>query len=328
MTVTETQTRQKHPLVNGKPIHFRWLQMLLWSVAVAACAAALVAGMYFNILEVAWRIMIGPVHLHIFYLKHGWDDLVHNPSWTYFRHGYRNDGEPALATIIVLSFLAKPKMWSKKCGPIRLALSPLLLVAAAFVLITGAVWLQYFGLPDAWAHIAAAVGHRGYHAPLNATEMKLGAVLETVLFGFIIGRVLHIIWQPVGAHIQGAFVDRAVDRYWKKGGGTLPAAIRYPLLPPVVRERFAEIVAEDQASGEAATMMKQHHTPAKRGVLHGVMRVLYVVGMILVAYFVVTGFIAHFWIGTGHSFPYLAPAAHTAHTVAHTALRLFTFIIH
>lgn len=120
-------------------------------------------------------------------------------------------------------------------------------------------------------------------------ETHVWAVAVTVALGAAIGLVVHRLWAPCGATIQGYYVDKAVDRAIRSGH--VPAWVRYPIAPPMLRERFAWILQNDPGVSE--------HSPASKGVIW--------IASLLAAYFVVTGFIAHFWIGTGHTFPYLAP---------------------
>jgi hypothetical protein len=209
--MSTTVAKPKHPLINGKPIRFRFFQQyVVWLVIVAVLGSALVAGGYFNLLEVNW---------HLFYLKHWWDGgmgVFHSASWFLYRHGYRNDGEPAVAIMLISSFIASPKYWGRRVGRIRLVVTPFVLVIVAVALITGAIWLQYFGLPNMWHAILGSDRVHLFHP-------KYWAIAETLIFGFLIGRVLHPIWGPVGAHIQGFYVNRSLMRHQ---GGSLPLWVR------------------------------------------------------------------------------------------------------
>lgn len=271
----------KHIKVNGHYIHLRKVQMIVWGLIIGLCAAAAVAGGYLNWLEVNWHVHIGLVAFQIFYLKHWWDGgmgFIHSASWFLYRHGVRDLGEPAAAVMVVKTAMAKPKYWRKTLGPVALVARVFMLLVVALTLILGGVWLLDFGLPQL-GHIL----HWSHHIPQPA------AAWETFVLGLAIGFPLHRIWAPAGATIQGALVDRSVDR--AKLTGRTPLWYRLPLAPPVIRERFAWIWDHD--------IKIEEHGKASKWLVLGFCAV--------VAYFVVTGFIAHYWIGTGHNFPYLAP---------------------
>jgi hypothetical protein len=299
--------KKEHPLVNGHKIHGRLVQNLAWGTVVAAIGAAIIAGLYFNITQVHWYLPFGPEWLqHGFTLKSGWDSLNPFPrlgNWDLYRHGYRNDGEPALATLFVLVITASgAAAVDTKMSRTRVITGPFILLVLAFVLITGAIWLQFYGLPDAWHYLFGTFRIQGGH-----TSAKIWGVVETALFGAIVGRLLKTYWKPIAAHLQESVIDRMVDRYWARGGGTLPSWVRYPVAPPVMRECFSKIVTEDSESGEAEKLMAGSTTHATQGRHHKLIGVLLILGGLVVGYLTVSGLIAHFWIGAGHSFPYLAP---------------------
>lgn len=257
---------------NGRPIRLRAIQMPFWGLVVAACGAALVAGIYFNVLQVNWHV--GPTQL--FYLKDWWDGgmgFIKSPDWYLYRHGVRDLGEPALAVIAVKTLLAPRKTWDKRIGPVNIIIRVLLLVAATVGLALGGIWVLDFGIPKLVA------------LPSWVTTLSLGQLI----LGFVIGQVVHRIWAPAGATLQGHYIDRAVDR--SKITGRIPLWIRYPLSPVQVRERFVWLREHDTVITERKNWLKW------------VLPLL----TIVLAYLVITGFIAHYWIGAGHSFPYLAP---------------------
>lgn len=288
--------RQEPVLINGEKIKFRRIQLWAWGGVVAACGAALVAGGYFNLLQVNWHVHIGDYSRQFFYLKHWWDGglghRVRTAAWPLYRHGLRDIGEPALATLWVKTVLAQRKTWNKRAGPVYLIAAPFLLVFAAVVLIIGGIWVLDFGLPNLW-HGAFGT-YRIVEPGLVQGIWSAGA---TVLIGILIGLVIHRIWAPAGATIQGYWVDRAVDR--SRLTGDVPLWVRYPLAPVQVRERWAVMMEDDE------------NTISDRAYKHRWQKIAFrtamVATMVIVAYLVVTGFIAHFWVGAGHSFPYLAP---------------------
>jgi hypothetical protein len=263
--------------VNGKLIKGRALQTVLWIGLAGVSGAALVAGWYFNLLQVNWHIHAGSFYYSWDHLKLWWDNgmgFIHSPSWVLYRHPYRDMGEPAVAVLFIKTLLAPRKYWNVRVGTPRLLLTPLACLVAAAILITGAVWLLDFGLPHLWPN--APVPAKGW---------------ETFIFGIAIGQILHHLWGPCGATIQGALLDRSVD----KNGTYIPKWVRYPLMAPLVRERWS--------------WMQEHNaTRTIRKPLAKWIMVLIWISIVLGAYFIVTGFIGHFWVGVlGHSFPYLAP---------------------
>jgi hypothetical protein len=287
MTATQAAAPPVRIPVNGKPVRLRAAQMLAWSAAAGACGAALVAGLYFLVLQVNWHVHIGSVQFRIFYLKPWFDGgmgIFRSASWVLYRHGERDLLEPAAAVMGVMTLLAKPKWWGVRAGPVRLVTAPLVLLAVAVALAAGGVWLLDFGLPHAWH---SALGSYRVTAPGWISHSSW----QNFVLGFLIGRVLHRIWAPVGATIQGYQIDKAVDRTRLRHDGRRPLWVRWPLMAPVVRERFAWIMAHD-------TEVQERDATSKA-----------LIAVIAVACFLLTaaGFIAHYWIGAGHTFPYLAP---------------------
>jgi len=282
--------------VNGRPVRLRLAQMIGWGVFVAVCGAALVAGLYFNVLQVNWHVHVGGLNFRLFYLKNWWDGegawarrggmgFIRSPSWPLYRHGLRDLGEPAVATMAVKTLLAKAKWWGVRVGPARLLLTPFVLVALTVAMALGGIWLTDFALPGAWH---TAFGSYLLTPPPGFAWVS-HASLETLALGFAIGLVLHRVWAPCGATLQGAYADRAVDR--ARLHGAAPFWVRLPLAPVQLRERFAWMMEHDTATDER----------------RDIPRWLIVSITVVLAYLVVTGFIAHYWIGAGRSFPYLAP---------------------
>ncbi len=271
---TATAVMPKHIPVNGKPVRFRLIQVLYWSAAVAVAGAALVAGGYYLITQQKYGT---------FTLKDNWDNLFHYASWKLYRHGVRDLGEPAIATLWVKTILAKPSTWNKRAGPVRLIATPFLVIAIAGAMIIGGIWLLDFGFPNLWH----AFGW--HHLMLAGYGAHLWATAQTVLLGVIIGLVIHRLWAPAGATIQGYYVDKSVDRAILTGH--TPAWVTYPLAPPMVRERFSWIMSHDPVVSEHGKVDKWVIIPTT----------------VFIALIVIVGLIAHFWIGTGHPFPVLAP---------------------
>lgn len=279
-------------LLSGKPVRLRGIQMTYWSTAAGLLFAALVAGLYFGILQVHWWLPL-PGHPG-FWLKGWWDAgpmwLRHAGNWALYRHGaFRDLAEPAIATMGVLTLNAKPRYWSASVGTVRLVTAPVILLALTFGLGVLGIWLLYFGLPDGWAHAASALGHPGFTLDSSfAWAGKLSA--GQLLAGALIGKVLHRFWAPVGATLQGYPLDRAVDR--ARATGRIPAWERLPTMIPVVRERFAKMYREDTETAEPGK--------SRRKVLAAVLTVAVLL--------VILGLIGHYWVGVlHHTVPYLAP---------------------
>jgi hypothetical protein len=273
-------------MANGKPARFRLIQTVIWSAVVGACAAAFVAGLYFNITQVRW----GSVDL-----KPAWDGLFSSPSWEYFRHGYRDQGEPLLAFLIVGTVFAKRKHWTRQISAKKKAAAPLLLILGAFAWITLGVWFLYFVLP----------GLPGIGSPPNHYLLLAG----TVLVGFLGGKLIRPLWTPVGASINGWLIDRSVDKHERRRAQNLAPGLVPTEVPFWVRHWYTAPLP----TRERWVWMREHNEEiTARRDLPGWVRIplrgLTVLAGLLVAYLVVTGFIAHFYIGTGHDVPFLAPA--------------------
>lgn len=267
-------------LVCGAKIRFHELQKYLW-VGIAGFFGALIfAGWYFGFFEVNWHI--GSVEL--VNLKPWWDGgmgFIHSKAWPVYRHGYRNLGEPAGAVMFGRTIMVNRKYWGTRLDTWRLAVTPVILLTVAFVLITGGVWLLNFGLPH------AAVTFLGHYSAGN------------LLLGGLIGLVLHPIWAPVGSTLQGDYIDRSVawTRRIRKTGapGThnySPPWVRLPLAPPTLRERWCWIMT---TVPEILSRGKAH-----RALAAGIIAFLVLSAML--------GFVGHYLVGVfGIHVPYLAP---------------------
>lgn len=303
-TVTDTRPRRllgllppapEPILIDGHPIKGRFAQQILWSIGLGTLIFGLFAsGLYFGGSQVHWYIHLGGFYWPGFWLKHGWDGgmglvgqhtwLINQANWPFYRHAYRDIGLPALATMGALSIAGGAR---KPAGRLYTAIAPVLVLVAAVVLITFGMWLQL----KVNAHLTAGQGTNLIH---------LG---EALLLGVLIGKVLHYIWRPAGTRIQRFLVERLVDRHFRHGGHGLPSWVRYPDAPPTARECAVQIVAEDEASGEAGRLRAQGHT-ARSQVVYWLAAVAVVV--ILGVDFI--GFIGHVWVAIlHHTFPYLAP---------------------
>lgn len=276
--------RKREPvaLANGRPARARWLQNLIGAAVTAACAAALIAGLYFNITQVTW---FGHS------LKPAWDGLFSSPLWDPFRHDYRDLGEPEWGYLALGIVIAKQATWGDRASRRRMIISPLLLIVLSVTGITAVSYVLYVLLP----HLLGV-------ATLDHWVLLAG----TVAGGFIVGHAIRPIWTPVGSTINGNLMDRSVDRYCLRRMAFLrsvsapeakpPLWVRYPLAPLQMRERWVWQMEHNAQVTDHRTWL-----PA------WLSRTLRALAVLLIAYLVVTGFIAHFWIGSGHSFPFLAP---------------------
>src|SRR5216684_4171149 len=195
----------RHVTVNGKAVEYRGVQMTAWSLAAGFAGACFVAGLYFLLLQVNWHVNIDGVKFQIFNLKPWWDGLFSAKSWPLYRHGLRDLGEPAAAVMGVMTLLARPKWWGTRLRGWQLALSPLVLAVVATGLILGGIWLLDFGLPNLWHVLFGAYR-------VTAPAWIAHSSWQTLLLGFLIGRVLHPLWAPAGATLQGYRIDASVNR--------------------------------------------------------------------------------------------------------------------
>ncbi len=338
-----TRTKPDPVLINGKKIHLRTLRNIVWGIVIGTLiGASLIAGGYFNFFQVHWFVHIGPLYWRGFSLKLWWDEgmnIFKSKSWILYRHGLRDDGESALSIMIALTVMAKAKYWNKTVGKAQLYLTPPLMVILAGGMIAGAVWLQFFGLPNAWHAAFSALGDSHYRI-YDSALASVWALAETIAFGFVVSHLLRPLWAPVGAHIQGELVDRMVDRWWvhkcadavtvsESGEVTIdPEKLKLPYWvrhhgPPVLRERFAKTVTDDltpdeNGNTEAEEVISSGTTRKKRDqsqsgwwhrVLFALKSATVTTSVLFIVYLVVTGLIAKYWIAKGHSVPYLAPAS-------------------
>jgi hypothetical protein len=297
-------------LLTGEFVRFRFGQMLAWSVVAGLIGAAFVSGLYDGVMQINWYVHAGPVNVQLFYLKPGWDNgafgLVRSGNWDLYRHlAFRDIPAPAFATMAVQTLLSKPKWWDTRVGTVRIVTAPLVIIALTFALGLAGVYLAYFGLPDLWAHAWSAAGHPGYRVTRLSVLSKLS--VDQLVIGFIIGRILHRYWAPIGATLQGNALDRSVDRwqdtisragmslddavaYNRKGLRILPYWWTLPVSPPVIRER-------------AAIMWRDNDAVVVRGTSAWVVTIVGLVALVIV----LLGLAGHYWAGTGHTMPYLFP---------------------
>jgi hypothetical protein len=268
-------------LVVPKHIRFEREQTILWSVIAALLGSGFVAGWYFGLFEVNWHI--GGYEL--FNLKPWWDGgagLFHNASWVLYRHGLRDLLEPAFATMGVKTVMAKAKYWDRPCSRLRLFGTPPLIIALAIGLATFGVWLLDFSLPALW--------HYFHWTTITAPAWISHSSWQVIVLGIVIGLILHPLWGPVGAELQGRLVNRSVERK----APSEPLWVREPIAPPTMRKRWVASAAAFIPGSKSLEQNKWERWVLSFGLLACVLITL-------------LGLLAQHWIGLGHTVPYLAP---------------------
>lgn len=299
-------------LLSGRPVRWRFFQNTYWSPGLGLLAASVAAGLYFGIIEVHWYIHVGSFYQNLFYLKPGWDSLFPYGWWALYRHAaFRDLAEPAVASMAVKTVLAGRKNWGRPAAStLRIVTAPLVVILMIVALGIAGTWLINFGGPVIWAHVMSALGFPGF----KVSAHFLGTLsVPQLAFGLLVmGPVVHRYWAPVGATLQGAAIDRSVDRRWKiiqrvqertaitmddvlaadaAGWHITPAWARLPLAPPPWRERFAYGWRNNSDVRE------------RRSRRWAVILVSVVLVLVMLL-----GLAGHYWVGSlHHAIPYLAP---------------------
>ena len=274
----------KYPLVNGHKIHLRKVQMTVWGVILSTLLfAAAVAGVYYLGFQQDYHNLF--TFLPAGTSAKGWWDggmgIIHSGNWPLYRHGWRNQIEPAAGTIGVLTFLFGVKANSKNKKvhglPTLLGLGVALLVVAS-ALAFAETWAIYFGIPDHFNH-----GH-----PLP----KYPEIAVSIVLGIVLGKILHYIWLPAAATIQYHMVEGPISR------GQTPLWVRFAMAPPTLRERFADL--QDKVNKKQVTL-SQKDNPS------GLFRVTLSLGLLVFLLLAVVGNIAKYVIARGTHVPILYP---------------------
>jgi hypothetical protein len=257
---------------NGKPVRLRGIQSLLWKIIAGLAGAGFIAGLYFGGTQVYWSL---PAGYHI-WLKPWWDGLFHQSWWPVYRHtAFRDIPEPAFATMGVLTLVVKEKYWDKPVGTLRLVTAPLVLILATFALGVGGTWLLNFYFTG------------------RVHDVLMWHSIGDLILGFLIGKILHSYWAPVGATIQGHILDDSAGKaaFLHK----VPMWVRWPLSEPGIRERFSVLYAKALATG--GLQFADRLSRSKR----------WTIAFMILVFLAVTvlGWIGHYWYGTGHSFFWL-----------------------
>jgi hypothetical protein len=239
-TATAALTPPKHIEVNGAPIRLRRLQQVVWSFLAANAGTLVIVAVYYLLTQVNWRI--GGHQL--LYLKPKWDGLFSFKGWPQDRHDVRDVYEGALATLFVKSLLANwRKYGGHHVGLVRLITAPLVIIAVAAPIVVAGIFVINHGGPWLWHRI---FHHHVIHVSVSLPGWLSGYLSawnwQPVLIGVIAGLVVHRIYAPVGNTVQLFFIERQVDKTRDTGTDHRP---RWPL-PPVIRERYAWIMASGQ----------------------------------------------------------------------------------
>lgn len=298
MTTQAAPARERRPVLRGaggEPIRGAWIKTRLWALGVAfVIAVPLIAGVYFALWEVHWTF--GFLHVD-WSLKAWWHAGSWWPSWLghwpMYRHlSFRDNLEPGWGTLIALTVIVtRPGLWDVRLRPVRLAVTMLFVMAAAIALTTLGVWLGNFGLPDAWAQAATAAGHPGYNWD-GAFAWAGKASLFILAWGFGVGMVLHLVWAPAGATIQGTVVDWLADQAHARG--QLPWWVRHEWAPPPLIDYFCRRY-------RTSTDTEADRVPAA---VKWALVLFLGTCLLLVA----LGLMGRYWVGMlHHTVPYLAP---------------------
>jgi hypothetical protein len=291
-------------LWNGKRIHGYAIQYRYWALIVGLIGASAVAGWYFGLWQVHWRIYLGPVRWKGFWLKPWWDAGTWWPRWLghwpLYRHiAFRDQLEPGIGCLLALSVMAKQKWWGVRVGVVSIGVRIVLVLALTVGLGTLGVWLDYFGLPWLWGHAASAAGHPGYNLDRQFTWAGHLSLFILVWGIGVMGPVLHRVWAPAGATINGSMLDRSADRHRDRAAADnrehIPAWVRLPISAPNLRYRWSGLYL----------LPDDGRTLAEGGLLK---RTLITLGVAGFAWLVILGIIGHYLKGVGGmSIPYLAP---------------------
>lgn len=231
----------RHINVNGHRIHLRLVQQLLWSVAAATAGAYIISALYYLITQVHWS---AGGHT-ILFLRLQWNGLLHTSWWPDARHDIRDVYEGVLATLLVKSLMANwKKAHGERVGAFRLATAPLLIIIAALPIVVAGIWLIDIAGPWLWHH---TLGHHVVHLSI-AMPSWLSTYLSAwnwrpLLIGIVAGQVVHRLYRPVGNTVQLFFIELGVTK--ARTTGRIPGWVRYPLTPPVIRERFTWMLEND-----------------------------------------------------------------------------------
>jgi hypothetical protein len=184
--------------VNGRPIRLRWLQQIIWFIIAANVGAWIMSALYYLFIQLRWH-----VGGHTFlYLKHDWDNLFSFRGWAADRHDLRDVYEAVLATLFVRSLLANWRKHDRRAPGWYVAISPILIVVAAFPIVVAGIWLINYGFPAVWhAVLAHDVLRNPVHFPYGLAWLGTylaGYPWQPILIGILAGLVVHRVYAPAG----------------------------------------------------------------------------------------------------------------------------------
>lgn len=259
-------------LPSGKKIHFRNTQTLVWTGITAVIFAGFIAGLYFGILQANW---------HVFCLKPWWDHLFTQSWWPTYRHSaFRDIPEPSFAVMGVMTVMAKPKHWNKHVSTLRLVTAPFALITMTFA----------FGIAGTWL-LNYAFGH-----PILAWHSA-----GDLMLGFIIGRILHVFWAPVGATIQGHLLASRADKSAFRN--RVPLWVKLPLSAPTIRQRFSVMFTKRRQDFSVQVNRAMIST-----VSGGARAWIISAGAVIFVLVTILGLIGHYGFGAGYDpIPFIQP---------------------
>jgi hypothetical protein len=263
------KAREEHPLVLGHKIRGRRKQQLIWIGMSVLLGSGFIAGLYWLVLQQDYHNLISALPPHTS-LKAWWDGgmgFIRSGRWPVERHSIRDLGEPAAWTMIGATILGKAK--TTRLLPLSsLVIAPVILLALLVAGAFGIAWVINFGflakVPDqlSW---------------------------QQILLGMALGRVLHYLWNPIGATVRYHIVAHSAH------GTAIPLWVRYPLMPPAWREMWAEL----RATARPGT------TPAREE-SHG-LRVIVPVAVFLFLLVAIVGNLAKYGVAHGTHIPVMNP---------------------
>lgn len=253
--------------VHDHKIHARGVQKLIWTGLSVLLGAGFIAGLYWLAFEQSPTA------------KTWWDSgmgFIHSPHWVYFRHGIRDDGEPAVWTMIGATILGAVKIPPKRLlPPFLLVIAPVILLSLIVAGSMGITWLIHFSprfstLPDT----------------LSWKELVLGMCL---------GRALHFLWAPIGATIRYHVIARSAVKTAE------PLWVKLPLVPPTWREAWWKL---NEDRHETAAQLQEVTAGGGSHVLLRTMVPLAVLGFLFVA---IVGLLAKYGVAHGVHIPVMNP---------------------
>jgi hypothetical protein len=257
-------TKKTHPLVQGKPIRFRFFQQLGWTGVAAFFGVGFIAGLYWLGLQQHYPFLPGTGSAKLW-----WDSgmgIIHSPMWPAYRHGVRDNGEPETWALVGGVLLGAASVNAKRI-PLKLVpVAALVLLAFIVAFATGITWVTDFGPLKNWSDIFS---------------------WQQLLLGVIAGRILHYMWKPVGASIRYHMVTSSLRK------GIVPLWVTLPLRPPAWRELWQQLK-------DAGTIKVETTAQAEK---HRAVRVMTSLGIFLFVVIAIVGILAKYAVGHGISIP-------------------------